>query len=54
MTVEHHRDLAREFPELRHRVHELKLVSPEFRRLYEEYRAVDNEVCRIEPLAVRP
>lgn len=48
MDSEHHRDLAHEFPELKHRVHELKLTSAEFRRLYEDYQAVDNEICRIE------
>lgn len=48
MNLEHHRDLAREFPELRHRIHELKLSSGEFRSLYEEYQAVDDEVHRIE------
>jgi uncharacterized protein YdcH (DUF465 family)/uncharacterized cupin superfamily protein len=48
MDTEHHRDLAHEFPELKHRVHELKLASAQFRSLYEEYRSVDNEICRIE------
>lgn len=48
MDTEHHRDLAREFPDLRHRIHELKLASARFRDLYEEYREVDDEVCRIE------
>lgn len=48
MDSEHHRDLAHEFPELRHRVHELKLASVEFRQLYDEYQAVDNEIARIE------
>lgn len=48
MTLEHHRDLAHEFPELKQRVHDLKSESTEFRRLYEEYGAVDDEVHRIE------
>lgn len=48
LDAEHHRDLAHEFPELKDRVHELKLASARFRSLYEEYRAVDNEVSRIE------
>lgn len=48
MTIEHHRDLAHEFPELKHRIHELKLASAAFRQLYEEYQAVDNEIHRIE------
>lgn len=48
MELAHHRDLAREFPELTARLRELKLESPAFRSLYAEYRAVDNEVYRIE------
>lgn len=48
MNTEHHRDLTHEFPQLKHRVHELKLTSAWFRHLYEDYQAVDNEVCRIE------
>jgi len=48
MTLEHHRDLAHEFPELKQRVHDLKTESAEFRRLYAEYEATDNEVHRIE------
>jgi hypothetical protein len=48
MTLEHHRDLAHEFPELRQRVHDLKVESAEFRRLYDEYQALDNEIVRIE------
>jgi uncharacterized protein YdcH (DUF465 family) len=48
MTLEHHRDLAHEFPELKQRVHDLKVESAEFRRLYAEYEALDNEVHRIE------
>jgi hypothetical protein len=48
MTLEHHRDLAHEFPELKQRVHDLKTESAEFRRLYAEYEKLDNEVHRIE------
>jgi uncharacterized protein len=48
MPIEHHRDLAREFPELKQRVHDLKVESAEFRRLYAEYEALDNEIIRIE------
>lgn len=48
MNLEHHRDLAREFPELKQRIHDLKVESPEFRHLYAAYEAVDNEVLRIE------
>lgn len=48
MELEHHRDLAQEFPELKARIHELKLASAAFRHLYAEYQALDNEVYRIE------
>jgi len=48
MTLEHHRDLAHEFPELKQRVHDLKVDSPEFRKLYAEYEDLDNEILRIE------
>ncbi len=48
MTLDHHRDLAHEFPELKQRVHELKVESAEFRRLYAVYEALDNEIHRIE------
>ena len=48
MTLEHHRFLAREFPELKDRIHELKQNSEAFRALYEEYEALDNEILRIE------
>lgn len=48
MTLEHHRDLAHEFPALKHQIHELKQSSAEFRHLYDEYQSLDNEVLRIE------
>lgn len=48
MQIEHHRDLAHEFPALKDRIRELKLASAQFRRLYEEYQAVDDEIHRIE------
>jgi uncharacterized protein YdcH (DUF465 family)/quercetin dioxygenase-like cupin family protein len=48
MEIEHHRDLAREFPDLKQRIHELKLADPVFRELYREYQEVDDEVYRIE------
>lgn len=48
MDLEHHRDLAHEFPELKHQIHELKQTSVEFRHLFEEYQAADNEILRIE------
>ena len=48
MELEHHRDLAHEFPELKARIHALKLESPAFRHLYAAYQAADNEIYRIE------
>ena len=48
MTLEHHRDLAHEFPELKQRVHDLKTESAGFRRLYAHYESLDNEIHRIE------
>ena len=48
MTIEQHRDLAHEFPELRQRVHDLKEGNAEFRTLYTRYQELDNEIHRIE------
>jgi uncharacterized protein YdcH (DUF465 family)/uncharacterized cupin superfamily protein len=48
VELEHHRDLAHEFPELKSRIRALKLESPAFRHCYAEYQAVDNEIFRIE------
>ena len=48
MDGEHHHDLAHEFPEFKRRIRELKLASPEFRQLYDEYQALDKEIYRIE------
>ena len=48
MDLEHHRDLAQEFPDLKARIHALKLSSREFRRLYKEYQELDDEIHRIE------
>jgi len=48
MDLEHHRDLAHEFPELKQRIHDLKTGSAQFRSLYGEYRSLDDEVHRIE------
>jgi uncharacterized protein YdcH (DUF465 family) len=47
MFGEHH-DLAQEFPELKDRIHELKVSDQRFAELYEEYQAVDKEIYRIE------
>ncbi|PID55027.1 MAG: GTP-binding protein [Gammaproteobacteria bacterium] len=47
MTVEHH-DLVHEFPELRERIHELKISDHHFRRLFDEYHDLTREVENIE------
>lgn len=46
--VEHHHDLAHEFPEFKTRIHELKQSDHHFIRLYGECQAVAKEVFRIE------
>jgi uncharacterized protein YdcH (DUF465 family)/quercetin dioxygenase-like cupin family protein len=48
MEIEHHRDLAHEFPEFRQRIHELKLADAEFRERYRAYQEIDDEIYRIE------
>ncbi|HYA39032.1 MAG TPA: cupin domain-containing protein [Candidatus Methylomirabilis sp.] len=47
MDAEHHHDLAHEFPEFKQRIHELKLASPAFKRLYDDYQAMDKALYRI-------
>lgn len=47
MTVPHH-DLLSEFPEYKDRIHTLKTSDAHFRRLFEEYNALDVSVRRIE------
>lgn len=46
MTIEKH-DLAVDFPELRGRIHELKLGNAHFARLYEEYEDCEHQLRRI-------
>ena len=41
-------ELAAEFPELKDRIHELKLSDAHFQRLFEEYHSVNREVHRVE------
>lgn len=48
MYGEHHHDLGQEFPELKDRVHELKMTNPRFADLYAQYQEVDKEIYRIE------
>ena len=47
MSVEHH-DLIHEFPELRDRIHELKLGDPDFRRLFDEYHKLTRSIEKME------
>jgi uncharacterized protein len=54
MNVEHH-PLTQDFPQLRERLHALKLSDTHFARLAEEYEALDKRIVRaedgIEPVA---
>jgi uncharacterized protein YdcH (DUF465 family) len=47
MLGEHH-SLAREFPEYKDKIHELKTSNPEFAKLFEKYEDIDKEIYRIE------
>ena len=54
MSVEHH-DLVHEFPELRERIHELKVSDTHFRKLFDEYheltRAIEKMEDEVTPVA---
>ena len=47
MSVVHH-DLVHEFPELKGRIHDLKLSDPHFRRLFEEYHTLTRNIEKME------
>ena len=47
MSVEHH-DLHHDFPELRDRIHELKMSDPHFRRLFDEYHELTRSIEKME------
>ncbi len=47
MSVEHH-DLIHEFPELKSRIHELKVSDPHFRRLFDEYHELTRDIEKME------
>lgn len=47
MSVEHH-DLIHEFPELRERIHELKVGDTHFRRLFDEYHELTRSIEKME------
>ena len=43
-----HHDLAHEFPELKEKIHEMKIHNSHFRNLYERYTELDKAVVRAE------
>lgn len=47
MLGEHH-GLPHEFPEFKHKIHELKINDPEFAKLFEKYENIDKKIYRIE------
>jgi len=47
MTIEHH-DLVHDFPELRDRIHELKISNNHFRRLFDEYHELTTDIENME------
>lgn len=47
MTPQHH-DLVHEFPEYKDVIHTLKTTNNHFRRLFDEYHALDKEVINAE------
>jgi uncharacterized protein YdcH (DUF465 family) len=47
MSVEHH-DLIHEFPELKDRIHELKISDNHFRHLFDEYHILTRNIEKME------
>lgn len=47
MTIEHH-DLIHEFPQLRDRIHELKIGNKHFRKLFDEYHELTSDIENME------
>ena len=47
MSVEHH-DLIHEFPELKTRIHELKVSDTHFRHLFDKYHELTRSVEKME------
>jgi uncharacterized protein YdcH (DUF465 family) len=47
MSVEHH-DLIHEFPELKSKIHELKVSDQRFRELFEEYHKLTRDIEKME------
>ena len=56
MSVEHH-DLIHEFPELKDRIHQMKMGDTHFRRLFDEYHELTRDIEKMEdevtPVATR-
>lgn len=56
MSVQHH-DLIHEFPELKDRIHELKMGNSHFRSLFDEYHTLTRDIEKMEdevtPVATR-
>ena len=46
--IEEHHDLAHEFPEYKEKIHELKISDAHFRKLFDEYEALNHEIHGIE------
>ena len=46
--MEENHDLIHEFPELREKIHELKISNNHFRRLFDDYHSSDHDVHRVE------
>jgi uncharacterized protein YdcH (DUF465 family) len=47
MSVEHH-DLIHEFPELKERIHSLKVSDSSFRELFDEYHKLTRSIEKME------
>jgi len=56
MSVEHH-DLIHEFPEMKDRIHEMKIGDHHFRKLFDEYHELTRDIEKMEdevtPVATR-
>lgn len=47
ITMEKH-DILHEFPQLKDKVHELKISNPHFKRIFDEYHDLDHKIHSIE------
>ena len=47
MTIEHHK-FAKDFPQLKQYIHQLKITDNEFAALMKEYDELDDQIYRIE------